>query len=260
MLWFLKVPILGQILRKGIKKAVFWGIFFFPASACGTWVLLWNTDYCWSHRQITQFLHPSHLASHSLPQYASRERTHLNKMSHLCVMYQSALVPEISQAFVTRDVVQGEQLSAINGKRVHSGHPWEHLICARLQAESEDEEIAVWCPWKTYFCHSLNKLGRSLLCGNMNVFKTGQRTSHGVRGWCFLLQSLWKESFWNTFLSMSMTRQWLGTVRMDLSRVNHAFCGKMSGIVDGERAVAVLYLAFSQAFTAVSHSTLVIPS
>lgn len=39
-----------------------------------------------------------------------------------------------------------------------------------------------------------------------------------------------------------------------------AFCDKMSGFVGEEAAVAVLYLAFSQAFITVSHSTLVIPS
>lgn len=38
-----------------------------------------------------------------------------------------------------------------------------------------------------------------------------------------------------------------------------AFCDKMSGFVDEEGAVAVLYLAFSQAFISVSHSTLVTP-
>lgn len=39
-----------------------------------------------------------------------------------------------------------------------------------------------------------------------------------------------------------------------------AFCDKMSGFVGEEAAVAVLYLAFTQAFITVSHSTLVIPS
>lgn len=148
MLWVLKVPILGQLLRKGIKKAGF--VFFLPTPACGTQAIsLWNTDYCWSSRQITQFLWPSHLASHSLPQYANRENTFEQNVA------SSAQVPEkVSQVSVIRDEVQGEQLSAMNWMKVDSGLPWEDLIPARPQDGCECEEIAVWGHWKAYFCHS----------------------------------------------------------------------------------------------------------
>ena len=37
-----------------------------------------------------------------------------------------------------------------------------------------------------------------------------------------------------------------------------AFCDKMSGFVDEEGAVGIIYLAFSKAFITVSHSVLVI--
>lgn len=103
MLWFFEGSPSWANIKERSKEGWFLGIFF---PCCCLWNLSFTVKHrlCWSHRQITQFLHPSHLASHSLPQYASRERTHLNKMSHLCVMWQSAQVPDISQAFVTRDV------------------------------------------------------------------------------------------------------------------------------------------------------------
>lgn len=223
MLWFLKVPILGWVLRKGLKKAgCFW--VFFSTPACGTQeLLLWNTDYCWSPRQITQFLHPSHLASHSLPQYANRENTFRQNAASFCDM------PIWSG---TR-----EDLSGLCDQRCGSRRTIGHeLNEGWLRASLKDLErfrmnlrvrrllFDVTGRLISIILKRLKELGRGLLCGKTNVPQSSkQAKGQAMKLQCFLLQSLWNESFWNTLLSMSVTRSWLGTVGIDLSRINHAW-------------------------------------
>lgn len=126
MLWFLKVPILGWVLRKGLKKAGCFWVFFQPLLVelesfyCETQTTVDPPD-----RLLNFFILPTWLptVSHSM----QIERTHSDKMLHLSVICQSGQVPEkISQASVIRDVVQGELL-AMNWMRVDSGLPWKTL-------------------------------------------------------------------------------------------------------------------------------------
>lgn len=146
MLWFLKVPILGQVLRKGIKKAGCFCGFFQP--------LLEELEnfYCEIQatvdppdRLLNFFILPTWLptVSHSM----QIEREHI--WTKCCIFlwcasllrYQRSVRPLWSELWFKENCQPWIEWGLTQG------------FLERPQDESEGEEIAVWCHWKAYFYH-----------------------------------------------------------------------------------------------------------